>query len=41
MDGDLAMRRGGLEQMTRGRIDPAARLLRMVSLATRVAILWR
>ena len=37
----LAKRRGSLEQTTRGRIHPAARLLRMVSLATRVAILWR
>jgi septal ring factor EnvC (AmiA/AmiB activator) len=38
---DLAKRRGSLEQLSRGRIDPAARLLRVVSLATRVAILWR
>jgi len=38
---DLATRRSSLEQLTRGRIDPAARLLRVVSLATRVAILWR
>lgn len=38
---DLARQRAGIERMRHDRLGPAVRLMRLVSTAARIAVLWR